>query len=298
MEKERFEVIRIGVCAYFLILYSCMQLLQKLWYSSAGDSLAWNLIPFAAPALILGGGVYLAEIYKKRRSVFPDGDNIDISAAVRLIGGWSILALIFKYLFPYYLFSMLAGQFALKVYLFPLAHYGLPLIAAAVTIPKGTLKNEKLSSDRIIFLCLRVSLMLICTVSAYQMLVWFGSFFAYEPHEFSPVVLKWIVSGSVIIAIALILLFIPLKLKMNLKNTDGSGYRILIRQSFTLTGFMVLIVGIAELFTAVIHKYDFFDVFFFELPEFLVQLLPAVLLILAGLGFLYFGKKTQLTKPE
>jgi hypothetical protein len=61
---------------------------------------------------------------------------------------------------------------------------------------------------------------------------------------------------------------------------------------------MVLIVGIAELFTAVIHKYDFFDVFFFELPEFLVQLLPAVLLILAGLGFLYFGKKTQLTKPE
>jgi hypothetical protein len=285
-------MIKTGVCAYFLILYSCMQILQKLWYSSAGDSLAWHLIPFAASALMLSGGIYLLKRHKKNLIAFPDNENPLISATVPFVGGWVILAWEFKNIVSYYLFVIISGPFDLKAYLFPLILYGLPLIAAVVTIKKGSLKNViTSSSERIAFLCLRIVLIFICVVSVYQILMSFGPFILFTPHELHPIEIRWIVSESVFAAAALILIFAPLRLKTNLKNTDGQSYFVLSRQSFTLNGYLVLIVGIAEICDALIRKYDFFDLFFFELKEFLVQLLPAVFLILVGLCFIYYGKK-------
>ena len=291
MEKDRFGMIKTGVCAYFLILYSCMQVLQKLWYSSAGDSLTWYLIPFAAPALMLWGGIYLLKRYKKNLIAFPDDENPIISTAVPFVSGCVILAWVFKYLVPYYLFVIISGSFDLKVNLSPLILYGLPLIIAVLIIKKGSLKNVIVSSsERIAFLCLRIVLIFICVVSVYQILMSFGPFTIFTPHELHPIEIRWIVSEFVFAATALILLFAPLRLKTNLKNTDGQGYIVLSRQSVTLTGYLVMIVGIAEICDALIKKYNFFDLFFFELKEFLAQLLPAVFLILVGLCFIYYGK--------
>jgi hypothetical protein len=217
-----------------------------------------------------------------------------LSAAVKFIGGWIILAMALKYIAPYYVFVMAPGQFEWKSYLFPLIYYSPFLIAAAVAIRKGLLIRERpVFSERITLLCMRIVLILICVLSVRQILLWTGLFLFTDPQDRNPIGVKWLANETVFIAASLILYFAPLRLKMNLKTTDSEGYIKLSRQSFTLAGFIILITGIPYICNAVIWKYDSFDFFFFDIKEFILQLLPTLFLVLAGLFFLYSGKDKE-----
>ncbi len=294
MDISAFERIKTGVCSYFLILYSCMQLLQNLWYSSAGDNLAESLMPFTVPALMLACGIYMAKCNKIKAAVISDDEKPLLSAAVNFIGGWIILAMSLKYIAPYFVFVMAPGQFEWKSYLFPLIYYSPFLIAGAVAVRKGSqIKERPAFSVRITLLCMRIVLLLICVLSVRQILLWTGPFIIFNPHEISPTEAKWIVTETVFIAASLILYFAPLRLKMNLKTADSEDYRKLARQSFTLTGFIILITGIPFIGNAVIRKYDSFDFFFFDIKEFLLQLLPTLFLVIAGLFLMYCGKDKE-----
>lgn len=294
MDNRLFKTITTGVCSYFLILYSCMKLLQKLRYSAEQDNLVWYLLPFAVPVLMLAGGIYLAVLNKKKPDAFTDNENRSVSAAAAFIGGWAVLAIVLNNIAPGFLFGMISGLFEPGIFLYPFVFNGPFLIAAAVIIRTGSLKNETPSSSAgIRYLCLRTVLMIISTVSVYRILSWFGPLNLVIPHGIAPAAIKWIVSEAVFAAAALILLMAPLRLKSDLKNTDRQRYAGLLGQSFTLGGYLLLIVGISEICGVVIHKYDFFDRFFFEPRDFLAQLLPALLLVLTSLLFLYFGRKRE-----
>lgn len=294
MDRRLFEPIKRGVCSYFLLIYSCMLILQKLWYSPAQDDLTGYIIILAVPVLMLAGGIFLTVRYKKKPADLTDEEYQSVAAAVGIIGGWAVLAMVLKIIIRGYLFGISAGMFVPEIFLFPLAFNGPFLIAAIVLIRRGSLKTEPPSSSaKIAFLCLQTVLMLICAVNIHQILVWFGPIVVFTPHEIIPGETKWIISGFIFDAAVLILLFVPFPLKKDLKNTDGQSYAGLISQSFTLAGYLLLIVGVSKICDVVIRKYDFFDLFFFELSEFLVQFLPALFLLLVSLCFIRAGKKTE-----
>jgi hypothetical protein len=147
--------------------------------------------------------------------------------------------------------------------------------------------------DGIAFLCMRTVLIFICVLSVRQILLWVEPLIFFTSQEHNPILMKWFAMEAVFIAAALILYSAPLRVKMNLKTTDSEGYIKLSRQSFTLAGFIILITGIPYICNAVIWKYDSFDFFFFDIKEFILQLLPTLFLVLAGLFFLYSGKDKE-----
>jgi len=266
MDKSSFEIIKTGVCSYFLILNSFIHILGNVWYSSANASLAEYLISYIVPALMLASGLYLIKYNKKKALVISDDEKPLLLSAVQFNGGWIVLAMVLKFIAPYYVFFMAPRQYDWKSYLFPLIYYSPFLIAAAVAIRKGSrIKERPAFSGGIHLLCMRIVLILICALSVRQILLWTGPFLFTDPQDRNPIGVKWLANETVFIAASLILYFAPLRLKMNLKTTDSEGYIKLVRQSFTLAGFILLITGIPFIGNALIQKYDSFDFFFFHL---------------------------------
>jgi hypothetical protein len=289
MDQRLFELTKMGACAYFLVLYSCMQILQELWYSPVKDDLTGYLISFAVPALMLSGGIYLSKLLKKKRIDLSEEEGLFLTAADRFIGGWAILAIVLKYIVTFYLFIIMSGNIDLKAFWFPLVFYGPFLIAAAWVIRKSSLKKQEPSSaDRIKFLCLRIVLINFIILGIHQILVWFGPYIITTPHYFSPYERNWIMIEIIVMAAALIVIFAPLRRKLHLKNTDGQVYKGLLRQSFILSGHIISIVGLAKLCNALIGEYDSFFFLFFELDVFLVQLIPPLFLVIVGLCLIFY----------
>lgn len=297
MDKRVFELIKIGVCSCFLILYSFLRVQEVLWYSSSRDSLAGYLIKLAVPVLMLLVGLYLVKLFKKKLLAFPEDEFRFLSAAVRFIGGWVVLAMVLKNIITFYLLSITSGGVQLRAFLFFLIYYCPILIVSVIILKKGSLRNIDPSvSERIKYLCLRVVLIHICIICIDQILVWFGSFIIMAPYHFSPAERNWVVTESLFIALFLILFFAPLRLKLNLKNSDGQGYNALSRQSFNLAGYVILIIAIPRIYNAVIREHGPFFFFFFDIKEFLVGLLPVLFLIASGLIFIFYGKKAEYMK--
>jgi hypothetical protein len=295
LERNVFKTVSIGVCSYFLILYSCLKIFEKLWFSSAPDSFAAFSTRFIIYILMLPAGIFLFRRYRKALVSHPDNEKLLASTAAKFIGGCVILADGLKVLVPSYLFSIFVGhinQDTFLLFLIPIAVYLPAFIAAVVMIRSGSLKKDGLESpERIAFLCFRVVLIYIFISCIHQILVWLGP--AFRMHSFSSVEIKWISIELAFVAAVLLLFFSPLHLKTEIRKDDMQVFVNLSRRSFELGGWLILINGISYFCSYLIRNFEYLVTASgeFGYEDRLTGFIPSAFLLAVSLSCIRYGMK-------
>ncbi len=285
MDKKLFNL---GICSYFLISYFSFQLLMEPWYSSSANMSSFRLFmaSIGITMIMLLIGIVCYSKYRKKLTRDPDDSRIIITAqAVKLIGGWIIIAMIM----PSFAFvlCMSLGQlnrFSLINIIFLLIFFPF-IIIAGVNIRKSFRRdNSQLVSNHVRNLCLIVLSYYLFFSNSYEILKYISRTYPYMT-SLSPFDIKWFSTHSVFIVISFILFFIAYK---DIKSCDKQYHNDLSSQAFISGGYIILMNGIAEILKLLEGSFD-------DSIPIVLQSLPAFLLLVIGILFIMIGNKKSAT---
>jgi len=289
-----------GVCAYFLMMYSCLMFLLELWYSPAGDALLISVFTL----LMLLMGLFLFDRYKKALTNDPDNGNAAASASVKLLGGSITLVIILQLLISQ--LSMSIARFSPQVLwgnLLFLLIYTPFIVIAVIKIRKGfKIKADQTFSGSINFLCYRVILLYLFFTGIYQLMVWTQTMFTLADHSITSfdLYLNFMPLGS--IAVALILYFAPLRIKSIIKNSDNENYNYLSSQSCVTGGYLLLLTGLFKIFGLLVSDLAQLVLAFKKYggenpypmsPKPFAEFTPALMFLVISILIINYGKKRR-----
>lgn len=205
MEKELFKLINFGVCTYFLIVYSSLQSLLKLWFTSYPFDLA-GYLSFGVILLMMLIGILAFVRYKRTWNNFSESSKMIATKAVNLIVGFIFLVMILQYIVL--TISMSIGQVYQAnslSYLIYLLMYSPLIIFAVVNLIRGFRARPDTSAlNDITYLCFHVVLWYSIISSIYRLLIWIGNTLTIlEFTGMSPLATRMIFSQILLIAISL-----------------------------------------------------------------------------------------------
>ena len=299
MKKELFKPLNVGVCSYFLMVYSSLQILLKLWFTSYLFDLA-DYLSFGVILLIMLTGIFAFARYKRTWNNFPDSSKMIAAKSVNLIVGFIFLVMILQYIIL--TITMSIGQNNLSNSLSNLIYllvFSTLIIFAVVNLIRGFRARTDLSvSNAITYLCFHVVLWYAIISSIYKLLVWIGNTLIYlESTGISPLATRMIFSQILLIAISLVLLFIPFRFKKNIKSsTDNQSSENLIAFSFIVSGYIMLLIGVIDALNILIRNlgylisnFEEYSSEYFYRPFF--EILPVLILLTISTIVIVYGKK-------
>lgn len=275
MDRNVIRAANFGICAYFLIMYSCLMFVFKLWYATDISYLLGATGFYLAMLLI---GFFFFRKYRKALKSDTDHDkdneSVAMSASVNLIGGSVIMVIMLQLLAN--LLSMSIVQYRPEAFfgiLICLLVYAPFIIFAVIKIKKGfELGRNQPFLASIQFLCIRVLLLYLLLTGVYRLMKFVLINFTFSSSDF-----YWMLMPIASIAAALILYFAPLHIKRAIKDTDSSSYNYLSAQSCAIGGRLLLLTGLFETIDLIpIYRKSF------ELATVLIFLAISIFLILYG----------------
>ena len=299
MEKELFKPLNVGVCSYFLMVYSCQQILLKLWFTSYPFDLA-SYFSFGVILLVLLIGIFAFVRYKRTWNNFSDSSKLIAAKAANLIVGFIFLVMILQFIIL--TINMSIGQniqvnsLSNLIYLLTFS----PLIIFAVVgLIKGfRARVDHSASSSITYLCFHAALWYAIISSFYRLLVWIGTTLMYSDFSgISPIEIRMMSSQILLIAISLLLFFIPFRFKRNIKNdTDIQGKENLVPLSFLVSGYVLLLIGGIDALNIIIRNLGYLITDFEEYSsEYFYrqffEIFPVLILLIISMFCISYGKK-------
>lgn len=284
MDNKVFKIIIDGTFAYFLIMYSSLIFFMELLYSPIGVRL---LSSIGLCLLMILIGFFLSYRYKKALANNPDNESLAMSSSsVEVLGGAVTLIIILQLLMRQLIMTIVQfrPQTISWVMLLFLLIYIPYIVIAVVKIKKGRkIKEHKIFSQSIDFLCYHILLLYLLFSGIYQLMISLKGFFVTPDDNFTSFDFYWnfVPLGSV--AAALVLYFTLLYMKKTIKTPDNVSCYVLTFQSYIIGGSLLFVISLFSLIDLLISS--------LTRQSFEFEFFQALIFLILSIVIIFYGKK-------
>ena len=307
MGDQAFKMTKIGVCAYFLMPYSCMMFLLESWYSS---TLLELFLTFVICLLMLLLGISLLHRYKQALNTGTEEEGDVAFSAAKMAGGSAILVILIQLVVRQFSMSFmrpsLHAVFGMLLFLLICTPF---MLVSIIGLRKGLKRKNVLAiSGSIDFLICRILSFYLMFTGIYQLLLWSFNTFSLSGHFISPFDLFWNAMPLGSIAIALAVYFAPLQINQRIKGLGQWTYQWLSLQACIVSGWLMLITASFEFFDRLLpHLARMAEglasgggAYGFMSARPLIEFGPAVIALVIGISVISLGetKRRQATETK